>query len=101
MSMHKLMKQAQEMQDRYQQELAEVVVESRAGGGMVTVKLNGKKDVVGIKIDPEAIDPEDPSILEDLVLAAVNDAHRILEETMQEKLGAIAASMPRLFGPDS
>jgi nucleoid-associated protein EbfC len=96
-SMRQLMKQAQEMQERLQRELNELVVEASVGGGMVTVKMSGHKQVVGIKIDPEAMDRDDPSMLEDLIVAAINEAGRKVEETMQGKMGAMASSLPGLF----
>jgi nucleoid-associated protein EbfC len=96
-SMQKLMKQAQEMQERLQRELNELVVEASVGGGMVTVKMTGHRQLVGCKIDPEAMDPADPSMLEDLIVAAVNQAGRKIEETMQGKMGSMAASLPGLF----
>lgn len=96
-SMQKLMKQAQEMQERLQRELNELVVEASVGGGMVTVKMSGHRQLVGVKIDPEAMDPSDPSVLEDLIVAAVNEAGRKIEETMQGKMGAMASSLPGLF----
>jgi nucleoid-associated protein EbfC len=96
-SMRQLMKQAQEMQERLQRELNELVVEASVGGGMVTVRMTGHRQLVGCKIDPEAMDPDDPSMLEDLIVAAVNEAGRKVEETMQGKMGAMAASLPGLF----
>jgi nucleoid-associated protein EbfC len=96
-SMRQLMKQAQEMQERLQRELKELVVEASVGGGMVTVQMSGHKQLVGCKIDPEAMDPNDPSMLEDLIVAAVNEAGRKVEETMQGKMGAMASSLPGLF----
>jgi hypothetical protein len=96
-SMRQLMKQAQEMQERLQRELADTVVETSVGGGMVTVKMSGHKQLVSVKIDPEVIDPEDPSMLEDLVLAAVNQAAREVEEALQNKMGSMAASLPSIF----
>ncbi len=96
-SMRQLMKQAQEMQERLQRELAETVVEASVGGGMVSVKLSGHKQLLAVKIDPEVMDKEDPSMLEDLIVAAVNEAGRKLEETMQGKMGAITSSLPGLF----
>jgi nucleoid-associated protein EbfC len=96
-SMRQLMKQAQEMQERLQRELAETVVEASVGGGMVTVRMTGHRQLVSCKIDPEAMDPNDPSMLEDLIVAAVNEAGRKLEETMQGKVGSMAASLPGLF----
>jgi DNA-binding YbaB/EbfC family protein len=96
-SMRQLMKQAQEMQEKLQRELAETVVEASVGGGMVTVKMSGHKQLVSVKIDREVMDPEDPSMLEDLIVAAVNEAGRRVEETMQGKMGSMAASLPGLF----
>ena len=96
-SMRQLMKQAQEMQERLQRELNELVVEASVGGGMVTVKMSGHKQVVGIKIDPEAMDKDDPSMLEDLIVAAINEAGRKVEETMQGRMGTMAANLPGLF----
>ena len=95
--MRHLMKQAQEMQERLQRELNELIVEASVGGGMVTVKMSGHKQVVAVKIDPEAMDKDDPSMLEDLIVAAINEAGRKVEETMQGKMGALASSMPGLF----
>ena len=96
-SMRQLMKQAQEMQERLQRELAETVVEASVGGGMVSVKMSGHKQLVSVKIDPEVMDREDPSMLEDLIVAAVNEAGRRVEETMQGKMGSMSASLPGLF----
>ena len=96
-SMRQLMKQAQEMQEKLQRELAETVVEASVGGGMVTVKMSGHKQLVSVKIDPEVMDPQDPSMLEDLIVAAVNEAGRRVEETMQGKMGSMASSLPGLF----
>ena len=96
-SMRQLMKQAQEMQEKLQRELNELVVETSVGGGMVTVRMSGHKQLVGVKIDPEAVDPSDLSMLEDLIVAAVNQAGKKVEETMQGKRGALASSMPGLF----
>ena len=84
------------MQERLQSELAETVVEASVGGGMVTVKMTGHRQVLSVKIDPEVMDKEDPSMLEDLVAAAVNEAERKIGETMQGRVGAMAG-MPGLF----
>lgn len=85
-----LMKQAEEMQERMRRELEDLVVEASVGGGMVTVKMSGHKQVVGVEIDPEILDPDDPALVEDLVLAAVNEAGRKVDESLQERLGALA-----------
>ena len=88
--MNKLLQQAQQLQSQMaqaQEELAKETVEASVGGGMVTVKATGAGDIVEIKIKPEAIDPDDPESLEDLVLAGVNEAHRNAQELMQSRLG--------------
>lgn len=96
-SMRQLMKQAQEMQEKLQRELNDLVVEASVGGGMVTVRMSGHKQLVSVKIDPEAMDKDDPSMLEDLIVAAVNEAGRKVEEAMQGKMGSMASSLPGLF----
>ena len=98
MNIQKLMRQAQHMQERMQRELAELEVEATVGGGMVSVRMSGHKQVVAVKIDPEVLDPEDPGMLEDLVLAAVNEAGRKVDEEMQAKLGALGGGMPGMPG---
>jgi nucleoid-associated protein EbfC len=95
---NKLMQQAQQMQEQMakaQQEVASEVVEASAGGGMVKVKANGAGEVLEISIDPQAIDPDDPEMLSDLVLAAVNEALRSSRNLMESKL---AAMMPGGMG---
>ena len=87
--MGKLMEQAQQMQAQVQQaqeEAANEVVEASAGGGMVVVKATGAGEIVGITIDPKAIDPDDPEMLADLVLAAVNEALRSASSLMESKM---------------
>jgi DNA-binding YbaB/EbfC family protein len=76
-----------------QEELAHETVEASAGGGMVTVKATGAGDLVEIKIDPKAIDPDDPELLQDLVLAAVNEALRSAQALAQSKLGGSLGSL--------
>jgi nucleoid-associated protein EbfC len=86
---NKLMQQAQQMQDQMaqaQDEAANEVVEASAGGGMVTVKANGAGEVLEIRIDPKAIDPDDPEMLADLILAAVNEALRSANALMESKM---------------
>ena len=98
MNIQKLMRQAQQMQERVQREMGELVVEASAGGGMVTVRMSGHKQLVGVTIDREAIDPDDPAMLADLVLAAVNEAARKVDESLQSKLGTVAGGLPGLGG---
>jgi DNA-binding YbaB/EbfC family protein len=92
-----IMKQAQQMQEHLQRELADLTVEATVGGGMVTARMSGHMQLLEIKIDPEALDPEDPSMLEDLVLAAVNDAGRKVKEALQSKMGSLATGLPPVF----
>jgi DNA-binding YbaB/EbfC family protein len=96
MNIQKLMKQAQQMQERMQRELAELKVESSVGGGMLKVTMSGTKEVLGVSIDPEVIDPEDPGMLQDLIVAAVNDAGRKVDEAMREKVGGLGLGLPGL-----
>ena len=97
MNMQKLLKQAQDMQEKMQRELGETVVESAVGGGLVSVRMDGHKRLLSSKIDPEAIDMEDLSLLEDLVVAAVNEASRKVDEELQNKVGNLTAGLPGLF----
>lgn len=99
MNIQKLMRQAQQMQERMQRELAELEVEATVGGGMVTVRMSGHKQLTAVRIDPEVLDPQDPGMLQDLVLAAVNEAGRKVDEAMQAKLGALGGGMPGMPGP--
>jgi DNA-binding YbaB/EbfC family protein len=90
MDFEKLMRQAQQMQEQMaaaQQELANETVEASAGGGMVTVTATGALEIKEIKIAPEAIDPNDPDLLADTVLAAVNEALRSAQNLVESKLG--------------
>jgi len=96
LDMNKLMQQAQEMQAQMakaQDELAHETVEASAGGGMVTVPATGAGEITEIKIDPKAIDPDDPEMLEDVVLAAVNEALRSAQNLAQSKLGGLAGGL--------
>lgn len=98
----KLLKQAQQVQAKVaemQAELALKTVEASAGGGMVTVVMNGKNEVVSMKIDPEVVDPGDVEMLEDLVIAALNEARSKVEEMIQNEMSAITGGfpMPGLF----
>jgi len=89
MNIQAMMKQAQQMQERLQKQMAELRVEATAGGGMVTVVVNGGKQLMSIKIDPEVVVKEDVEMLQDLILAAVNDAQRKADEAMQQAMGGM------------
>src|SRR5246500_2186394 len=97
-NMQAMMKQAQQMQEKMQQEIAQIRVEGSAGGGMVTVKMDGHKNVLGVKIDPEVAG--DVEMLQDMVTAACNDAARKVDEETNKKMGGMLGSMglpPGLF----
>jgi|SRR5262249_13789992 len=91
--MQQMMKQAQQMQDRLQKQLAEARIEGNAGGGMVTVVMNGAKQVQKITIDPEAVSKDDVEMLQDLIVAALNDAHRKADEEMQKNMGGMMGGL--------
>jgi DNA-binding YbaB/EbfC family protein len=96
LDINKLMQQAQQMQQQMaaaQEQLASETVEASAGGGLVTVRATGSGELLTIKIDPKAIDPDDPELLEDLVLAAVNEALRSAQSLAQSKLGAMTGGL--------
>ena len=95
-NMQQMMRQMQKMQAdmaRAQEELAAAEVEASAGGGMVTVRVTGAQVVKEIRIDPAAIDPEDPELLADMVLAAVNEALRSAQELAASRLGATTGGL--------
>ena len=89
MNVNQIMKQAQQMQERLQKQMAELKVEGNAGGGMVTVVVNGAKQIQSLKIDPEVVSKDDVEMLQDLIVAAVNDAHRKADEEMARKMGGM------------
>lgn len=93
MNIQQMMKQAQQMQDRLQKQMADMRVEATAGGGMVTVVINGAKQVQSIKIDPEAVSKDDVEMLQDLILAALNDAHRKADEAMQQQMSGMMGGL--------
>jgi nucleoid-associated protein EbfC len=99
MDIQQMMKQAQQMQDRLQKQMAELRVEATAGGGMITVVLSGHKQLLSIKIDPDVVSKEDVEMLQDLIVAAVNDAQRKVDEAMQDQLGGMMGGLkiPGMF----
>ena len=102
-NMQKMMKQVQEMQakmSKLQEEMKDKTVEATAGGEAVKVEVNGQKELVDIEIDPETVDPDDVEMLEDLVLAAVNEALKKADEMVSEEMKKITGGMnlpPGLF----
>jgi DNA-binding YbaB/EbfC family protein len=101
-NMQQLMKQAQKMQQQMmaaQQELAQAEVTGTAGGGLVTATVTGSGEVVSVKIDPKAVDPDDVESLEDLVVAAIRDAARAATELAEQKMGPLSQGMGGLGLP--
>ena len=88
-----MMKQAQQMQERLQQQMAELRVEGNAGGGMVTVVVNGAKQLQSLKIDPEVVSKDDVAMLEDLIVAAINDAHRKADEQLSQSMSGLMGGL--------
>lgn len=100
--MKDLMKQAQKMQNdlmKAQEEIASKIIEATSGGGMVKVQINGKHDIVSLKIDPEVVDPTDVEMLEDLIIAAIREATDKIKKTSDSEMGKLTGGMniPGLF----
>jgi DNA-binding YbaB/EbfC family protein len=91
-----MMKQMQQMQERLQKQMAELRVEATAGGGMVTVVINGSKQLQSITIDPEVVSKDDVEMLQDLIVAAINDAQRKADEEMSSRVGGMLPPGMRL-----
>ena len=98
MNIQDMMKQAQQMQERLQKEMTALRIEGNAGGGMVTVLVNGGKQVQSITIDPEVVSKEDVGMLQDLIFAAINDAHRKADEEMAQRMGGMLPPGMKLPG---
>ena len=98
-NLHKMMKQAKEMQDNLQRELGEMRITGSSGGGMIEVILDGNRNLISIKIDPEVVNKDDVDMLQDLISAAFNDAGTKVDEEMSQKLGSMGAGLkiPGLF----
>ena len=86
MNIQKMMQQAQQMQERLQRQMTEMRVEATSGGGMVTVTVSGNKQLIALKIDPECVSKEDVEMLQDLIVAAINDAHRKIDEALASQM---------------
>jgi DNA-binding YbaB/EbfC family protein len=91
--MQEMMKQAQQMQEEMQREMQRIRVDASAGGGVVSVAMNGSKELIDLKIDPEAVKSGDVEMLQDLIIAAVNEASRKADEAMKGKLGSKLGGM--------
>lgn len=93
MDIQAMMKQAQEMQERLKHKMAAMRVEATAGGGMVTVAVNGTKQLESIQIDPEVVSREDVEMLQDLIVAAVNDAGRKVDERLGQSMSGLMGGL--------
>ena len=98
--MQQLMKQVQQMQEQMQKQLDQLVVDATAGGGMVSVQMNGQKQMLSIRLEKEAVDSGDVELLQDLILAAVNEAARKVDERVAGQMGNLTSGMklPGIFG---
>ena len=93
MNIQKMMEQAQQMQEQLQRQMSEMRVEGAAGGGTVTVTVSGNKQLLSIRIDPDAVSKDDVEMLQDLIVAAMSDAHRKVDETLATQLKGITGGM--------
>ena len=93
MNINDMMKQAQQMQERLQKQMTEMRVDGAAGGGMVVVTVNGNKQLLSIRLDPEVVSKDDVEMLQDLIVAATNDAHRKVDEGLASQMQALTGGM--------
>jgi hypothetical protein len=93
MNIQQMMKQAQQMQERMQKQMAELRVEATAGGGMVTVVMSGTKQIEKLTIDPEVVSRDDVEMLQDLIVAAVNDAQRKVEQALSQQMSGLMGGL--------
>ena len=93
MNIQKMMQQAQQMQDKMQKQMAAMKVEATAGGGVVAVSMSGSKQLLSITIDPEAVSKEDVEMLQDMIVAAVNDAQRKVDDALQQQMSGMMGGM--------
>lgn len=91
--LQKMMKQAQQMQQQMEEEMSQLAVDGQSGGGMVTVTLDGKKNLTAISLKPDVVDPDDTEMLEDLIIAAFNDASRKVDEKMNSQIGNLGGDI--------
>jgi nucleoid-associated protein EbfC len=93
MNIQKMMKQAQQMQEQMQRQMGDMRIEATAGGGMVKAVVDGHKHLQSLTIDPEVVSKDDVEMLQDLILAAINDAGRKADEAMQAQLGGMMGGL--------
>jgi DNA-binding YbaB/EbfC family protein len=99
MNIQQMMQQAKQVQDQLQKQMADLRLEATAGGGMVTVTVNGSKQIQSIRIDPEVVSRDDVEMLQDMIVAAVNDANRKVDEELGRQMGGLMSGLkiPGLF----
>jgi nucleoid-associated protein EbfC len=99
MNLQQMMKQAQQMQEKLQKQMEATVVDATAGGGMVSVKMNGQKQLLSVQIEPDVFTSGDKDMLQDLIVAAVNEGIRKVDDVMQSQLGSMTGGLkiPGLF----
>jgi len=97
-NLQELMAQAKQQYETLQKKMEQTVVEASSGGGSITVKMDGRKQVLAIKIDPEAVKADDIEMLQDLIMAALNEASRKVDQTMQSSLGGMLGGLGGLMG---
>lgn len=93
MDIRKMMQQAQQMQEKLQSEIATINIEATSGGGMVTAVVSGTKELVSLKLEPDVVNPSDIEMLQDLIVAAVNEASHRVDEEIQKRVGGMAGAM--------
>ena len=93
MNIQKMMKDLQRMQSKLQDEIETLELEASSGGGFVVARMNGKKELVGLTLTPDAITPDDPGMLQDLIIAAVNEAGRLVDGEIQRKTQGLAGGL--------
>jgi DNA-binding YbaB/EbfC family protein len=97
-ALQQMLAQFRQMQERLQKQIDELHVEASTGGGMVIVKMNGQKQVTEVRIDPEVFSSKDQEMLQDLIVAAVNDASRRVDEELSNQVKSLAGGLPGIAG---
>lgn len=93
MDIRKMMQQAQQMQEKLQSEIAEIKIEASSGGGMVTAVVSGTKELISLRLEPDVVNPSDIEMLQDMIVAAVNEGSRRVDEEIQKRVGGMAGAM--------
>ena len=96
MDVKKMMQQAQVMQEKLQRQMAEMKISATSGGGMVIATVNGNKQMISLQIDPEVVSKDDTEMLQDLIVAAINDAHRKVDDALANQMKGLMGGIPGL-----